>query len=119
MNALPERCIGVALTLGAIFTIDLNQMTPVHQLWLPLLLATGAYLMSQSLMAIAIACGTLAYTHINSASPFWVESFAYPLIALCSIAIIGRTLLKRFRQRIAATHNARWAERNGSSKDNS
>tara|TARA_B100000900_G_scaffold285003_1_gene244241 strand:+ start:491 stop:850 length:360 start_codon:yes stop_codon:yes gene_type:complete len=118
MNALPERCIGVALTLGGIFAIDLNQMTPVHQLWLPLLLAAGAYLMSQSLMAIAIACGTLAYIHINSASPFWVESTAYPLIVLCSIAIIGRVLLKRFRQRIADTHEARWAERSGSSKDN-
>ena len=75
-------------------------------------------MMVTAMMAIAIACGTLAYIHINSASPFWVESTAYPLIVLCSIAIIGRVLLKRFRQRIADTHEARWAERSGSSKDN-
>ena len=119
MTALPERLVGIALTLVGIFVIDLNQMTALHQLWLPLLLALGAYLMSQSLMAIAIACGTLAYIHINSASPFWVESTAYPVIVILSVAIIGSTLIQRFRRRIAATHQARWAARNASSKDNS
>ena len=118
MTALPERFIGVALTLGSIFIIDLNQMTPVHQLWLPLLLAAGAYFMTQSLMAVAIACGTLAYIHINSASPFWVESTAYPLIVLLSVAVIMVTLIGRFRQRIAATHEARWARRRDANKDN-
>ena len=68
----------------------------MHQLWLPLLLATGAYFMTQSLMAVAIACGTLAYIHINSASPFWVESTAYPIIVLLSIAVIMVTLIGRF-----------------------
>jgi predicted membrane protein len=118
MTALPERCIGVALTLGSILIIDLHQMTPVHQLWLPLLLAAGAYFMTQSLMAVAIACGTLAYIHINSASPFWVESTAYPIIVLVSVAVIAMTLIGRFRQRIAATHEARWAQRRNANKDN-
>ena len=108
----------MALTLGSIFIIDLNQMTPMHQLWLPLLLATGAYFMTQSLMAVAIACGTLAYIHINSASPFWVESTAYPIIVLISVAVIMVTLIGRFRQRIAATHEARWAQRRNTNKDN-
>ena len=118
MTALNERFIGVALTLGSVFIIDLNQMTPMHQLWLPLLLATGAYFMTQSLMAVAIACGTLAYIHINSASPFWVESTAYPIIVLLSVAVIMVTLIGRFRQRIAATHEARWAQRRDTNKDN-
>ena len=107
MTALNERFIGVALTLGSIFIIDLNQMTP-----------TGAYFMTQSLMAVAIACGTLAYIHINSASPFWVESTAYPIIVLLSVAVIMVTLIGRFRQRIAATHEARWAQRRDTNKDN-
>jgi predicted membrane protein len=119
MNAVPERFAGVALALGSIFVIDLNQITPVHQLWLPLLLAAGAYLMTQSLMAVAIASGTLAYIHINTASPFWVDSIAYPIIVFVSGAIIAITLIKRFRQRIAATHEARWARRQSVNKDNS
>ena len=119
MKALPERFIGVTLTLGSIFVIDLNQVTPVHQLWLPLLLTAGAYLMTQSLMAVAIACGTLAYIHINTASPFWVDSTAYPIIVFLSGAIIAMTLFKRFRQRISATHEARWARRQSANKDNS
>lgn len=118
MTALTERFIGVALTLGSIFVIDLNQMTPLHQLWLPLSLAAGAYFMTQSLMAVAIACGTLAFIHINSASPFWVESTAYPIIVLVSVAVIAMTLIERFRQRIAATHEARWAKRRNANKDN-
>ena len=107
MTALPQRFAGVVLTLGTIFMIDLNQINPLHQLWLPLLLAAGAYLMTQSIMAVAIACGTLAFTHINSASPFWVESIAYPGITLVCVLIIATTLIQRFRRRIKATHDER------------
>ena len=62
-------------------------------------------------MAVAIACGTLAFTHINSASPFWVESIAYPGITLFCVLIIATTLIQRFRRRIKATHDERWAQR--------
>lgn len=111
MTALPQRFAGVVLTLSTIFIIDLNQITALHQLWLPLMLSAGAYLMTQSVMAVAIACGTLAFTHINSASPFWVESIAYPGIVVVSVGIIATTVLQRFRQRIKATHDERWAQR--------
>ena len=97
MTALPQRLAGVVLTLGSVFMIDLNQINPLHQLWLPLMLAAGAYLMTQSIMAVAIACGTLAFTHINSASPFWVESIAYPSIVFVCLTIIAMTLIQRFR----------------------
>ena len=117
MTALPQRFAGVVLTLFTIFVIDLNQITPLHQLWLPLMLAAGAYLMTQSLMAVAIASGTLAFTHINTTSPFWVESIAYPGIVTLSIGIILTTLMQRFRQRIKATHAARWAQRQRRGKD--
>lgn len=117
MTALPQRFAGVVLTLFTIFVIDLNQITPMHQLWLPLMLAAGAYLMTQSLMAVAIASGTLAFTHINAASPFWVESIAYPGIVMLSIGIILTTLIQRFRQRIKATHAARWAQRQRRGRD--
>jgi hypothetical protein len=117
MTALPQRFAGVVLTLGTIFMIDLNQINPLHQLWLPLLLAAGAYLMTQSIMAVAIACGTLAFTHINSASPFWVESIAYPGITLVCVVIIATTLIQRFRRRIKATHDERWAQRQNRQQD--
>ena len=105
------------LTLGSVFMIDLNQINPLHQLWLPLMLAAGAYLMTQSIMAVAIACGTLAFTHINSASPFWVESIAYPSIVFVCLTVIAMTLIQRFRKRIKATHDERWARRQERQQD--
>mgnify|MGYP006223302557 CR=1 FL=1 len=97
--------------------IDLNQINPLHQLWLPLMLAAGAYLMTQSIMAVAIACGTLAFTHINSTSPFWVESIAYPSIVFVCLTVIAMTLIQRFRKRIKATHDERWARRQERQQD--
>ena len=117
MTALPQRLAGVVLTLGSVFMIDLNQINPLHQLWLPLMLAAGAYLMTQSIMAVAIACGTLAFTHINSASPFWVESIAYPSIVFVCLTVIAMTLIQRFRKRIKATHDERWARRKERQQD--
>ena len=69
------------------------------------------------LMAVAIACGTLAFTHINSASPFWVESIAYPSIVFVCLTVIAMTLIQRFRKRIKATHDERWARRQERQQD--
>ena len=71
MTALPQRLAGVVLTLGSVFMIDLNQINPLHQLWLPLMLAAGAYLMTQSIMAVAIACGH-SHAHGLAHAPFSV-----------------------------------------------
>jgi|TARA_E500000178_G_scaffold174730_1_gene173779 predicted membrane protein len=111
LNNLSLRLAGVVVILAVLFVIDLNVDDAVNQLWLPLLLAAGAYLITLSLMAVAITAATLAFLHMELGATFWVSALAYPaLLAVCS-AYIGWVLLQRFRQRIKDTHEERWASR--------
>ena len=111
LSNLSLRLAGVVVISAALFVIDLNVDDAVNQLWLPLLLAAGAYLMTLSLVAVAITAATLAFLHMELGAAFWVPALAYPaLLAVCS-AYIGWVLLQRFRQRIEDTHEERWASR--------
>ena len=111
LSNLSLRSAGVVVISAALFVIDLNVDDAVNQLWLPLLLAAGAYLMTLSLVAVAITAATLAFLHMELGAVFWVPALAYPaLLAVCS-AYIGWVLLQRFRQRIEDTHEERWASR--------
>ena len=117
LNNLSLRLAGVVVISAALFVIDLNVDDAVNQLWLPLLLAAGAYLMTLSLMAVAITAATLAFLHMELGAAFWVPALAYPaLLAVCS-AYIGWVLLQRFRQRIKDTHEERWANRQREPKE--
>lgn len=111
LQYLSLRMAGVVVTLAVLFVIDLNVDDVINQLWLPLLLAAGAYLMTLSVMAVAIAVGTLALLHTDLAAAFWVPAIAYPMLVATSALIIGWILLQRFRQRIKDTHEERWANR--------
>ena len=111
LQYLSLRMAGVVVTLAVLFVIDLNVDNPTNQLWLPLLLAAGAYLMTLSVMAVAIAVGSLALLHTDLAAAFWVPATAYPALVSISVVTIGWILLQRFRQRIRDTHEERWANR--------
>ena len=117
LQYLSLRMAGVVVTLAVLFVIDLNVDNVINQLWLPLLLAAGAYLMTLSVMAVAIAVGTLALLHTDLAAAFWVPAIAYPVLAAISALIIGWILLERFRQRIKDTHEERWANRGNESDE--
>ena len=117
INHLSLRLAGVALILAVLFVLDLSQNDPTNQLWLPLLLAAGAFLMTLSGMAVAIAVGTLAILHMDLDSTFWVTASAYPLLVAGSGVFIGWILLQRFRQRIKDTHEERWANRRQESEE--
>ena len=111
LNNLSLRLAGIVVISAALFVIDLNVDDAVNKLWLPLLLAAGAYLMTLSLMAVAITAATLAFLHMELGAAFWVTALAYPaLLAVCG-AYIFWVLLQRFRQRIEDTHEERWAGR--------
>ena len=111
LQHLSLRMAGVVVTLAVLFVIDLTVDDVVNQLWLPLLLAAGAYLMTLSLMAVAIAVGSLALLHADIAAAFWVPATAYPMLVAVSALIICWILIQRFRQRIKDTHEERWANR--------
>ena len=117
LNNLSLRLAGVVIILAVLFVIDLNINDAVNQLWLPLLLAAGAYLMTLSLMAVAITAATLAFLHMELSATFWVTAIAYPaLLIICSF-YIAWVLLQRFRQRIKDTHEERWANRQREPKE--
>lgn len=111
LNNLSLRLAGVVIILAVLFVIDLNIDDAVNQLWLPLLLAAGAYLMTLSLMAVAITAATLAFLHMELSATFWVPAIAYPALLIICGFYIAWVLLQRFRQRIKDTHEERWANR--------
>ena len=114
---LSLRMAGVVVTLAVLFVLDLTVNDVANQLWLPLLLAAGAYLMTLSLMAVAIAVGSLALLHADLAAAFWVPATAYPLLVAVSALIVSWILVQRFRQRIEDTHEERWANRSKESDE--
>ena len=117
LQHLSLRMAGVVVTLAVLFVVDLTVDDVANQLWLPLLLAAGAYLMTLSLMAVAIAVGSLALLHADLAAAFWVPAIAYPLLVAVSALIVSWILLQRFRQRIEDTHEERWANRSKESDE--
>jgi hypothetical protein len=74
--------------------------------------------MTFSVMAVALSCGTLAAIHLDLSSASWVQAQAYPLVVAVSAIIAGRIGLQRFRQRIADTHEERWANRRDAQDSN-
>ena len=115
------RTTGVALAAVIVFFLDVSSDNVVHQLWLPLALALAAYLMTQALMAVAIATFALATAHSDLASTDWIVAQAYPGIAATSLLVCCAIGVRRFKNHIEATHDARWAHRNtpkGAADDN-
>ena len=117
LNNLSLRLAGVVIILAVLFVIDLNIDDAVNQLWLPLLLAAGAYLMTLSLMAVAITAATLAFLHMELSATFWVPAIAYPALLIICGFYIAWVLLQRFRKRIKDTHEERWANRQREPKE--
>lgn len=108
------RGAGVILAATIVFLLDIDDPRTLHQLWLPLCLAGAAYLITQSAMAVAIAAFALAAAHSNPEAGSWIHAKAYPGIALISLVVIFGIAWQRFRVRIKATHEARWAARRAS-----
>ena len=111
------RVAGVLLAAWAVFVLDTESDSAWHALWLPLILVLAAYLMTQAPMAVAFATLTLAVIHSDFGAAGWIESRAYPLLALLSLSACAIIGWQRFRQRIAATHAERWAERRPAQAD--
>ena len=112
------RVSGVVLAAAGVFLLDINNPSATHQLWLPLALAVAAYLMTQSLMAVAFASFALASAHTNFDDLSWIPARGYPAIALLSLGVCLFIGTLRFRRRIAETHDARWAARNAAPETN-
>ena len=113
MKQTQFRVAGALLALCAAFVLDLSQPSALHKLWLPGLLAVGIYLMTFSVMAVALSCGTLAAIHLDLNSASWVQAQAYPLEVAVSAMIAGRIGLRRCCPSVGDTAEGGWADRRG------
>ena len=111
MSRLVQRGIGVILMGAILFTLDIAQETVWHALILPVLLGIAAYLITQSLMAVALAVATLAFANADLDAEFWVTRWAYPGIAIVAAAVCVCLAAARFIARVRDTRAARWAHR--------
>jgi len=106
-----QRVSGIVLAAVIVFALDTTDPSQLHRLWLPLALALAAYLMTRSLMAVAFATFALAATNSDMGAADWISARAYPGVALLGFLLCCGIATHRFRQRITATHDARWARR--------
>lgn len=110
-NVTLLRSIGLACILAGFLTFDENATTILHTLWLPLLMAVGAALALQNVLAVALAITALAGIHADPDAADWATSRAYPALAILSSTVIFVILILRFRASINATRAARHAQR--------
>ncbi len=114
MNELSHpwsRASGLLLGAFTVFLLDSQSSSWVHALVLPLVLAFAAWLVTRSAMAVAFATFALAAINADLASTSWIPRLAYPVIATAAFAVCLGIVTHRFRERVAATHEQRWAER--------
>ena len=114
MNGLSHpwsRAAGVVVAAVIVFYLDTQSVSALHRLVLPLGLAVAAWLMTRSLMAVAFATFTMAAISTRWSAASWIPSVAYPSIAAIALVVCFVIISRRFRERIAATHEQRWAQR--------
>jgi len=107
------RGLGLILILASSLIFDSHLDEPLHDLWLPLVMAIGAMLALQNILAVALGTTALAGIHTNFHSADWVPAQAYPLLALLGSVTIAVILVRRFRERIITTRADREARRRG------
>ena len=105
------RLVGLAVVLVCLAVYDPGGDSVQQRLLLPLLMAAGAWALVQNLAAVALAVAVLGVIHLDLGSGDWIDRIAWPLLTLAATAAFVWILVRRFRARIAETHEARWADR--------
>lgn len=106
-----QRLLGLVFVLGCLAVYDPNAMGVIQQLAIPLLMALGAWALVQNLAAVALAVTVLGIIHLDLSASNWIDRLAWPVLTLAAALTLLMIGLKRFRRRIAETHESRWAER--------
>ena len=111
IDRLALRVAGTVALIAALLIYDTTSDALWQSLLLPLIMAVGALALVQNLAAVAFGTVILALIHSNLDASSWVERLAYPLIAAAAGATLLAVGVTRFRRRITATREARWAAR--------
>ncbi len=110
-RSIQIRMFGLVLVGLVLFTLDGQSTSPLHTLFLPLVMAVGAACALRNVLAVALAVIALAGIRSDFDNPDWVPSLAYPALTLAAFAVAATLLIKRFRARMIATRDARNARR--------
>ena len=105
------RLLGLVVVLAGLAFYDPEGHSVLQRLLLPLLMAAGAWALVQNLAAVALAVAVLGLINLDLAGGDWIDRIAWPAITLTATVAFLWILFRRFRARIAETHDARWAER--------
>ena len=110
-DKLMLRLAGVVTILCGLAFVDINSSTVLHRLVLPLIMAAGAWAVIQNLAAVALVVAVLALIRTDLSIDHWIDSIAYPVLAGGAVLVLGVIACRRFNNRIARTHESRWADR--------
>lgn len=111
LEHLPWRIGGLVLLGVLVVVYHPEQGGALNRVAVPILMAAAAWLLVQNALAVALGAGLLAALHSAPGSGDWVTALAYPALAAACALIVVAVLVRRFRRRIAATHDARWRHR--------
>jgi cell division protein FtsW (lipid II flippase) len=111
LDNLPWRVAGLVLLGVLVVAYQTDQGDLINRLLIPLAMAFAAWLLVQNITAIALGGALLAGIHSDLGSRDWIQSMAYPALAVIGTAALAVIFTRRFRHRIAATHEARWRNR--------
>jgi uncharacterized membrane protein YvlD (DUF360 family) len=105
------RIAGLLILTVCFAIYDPQSASVTNRLALPLIMALGAWALVQNTAIVALATALLAGLASNPGSGFWIEAYAYPLLATVAAITFAAITAQRFRQRIQDTHAARWSNR--------
>jgi hypothetical protein len=105
------RVLGTLVLAISLMVFETGSQQLWQSLLLPLVMAAAALALVQNLAAVAFGTLILATIHSDLSATHWVPSLAYPAIAIAAAIALVTIATLRFRQTIASTRDARWANR--------
>lgn len=105
------RVLGTVIIVAVLLIYEPGAEGIIQRLGLPLVLAGGALALVQNPAAVAIGALVLSVIHSDLSAASWIPAVAYPLTAAVAALVLATIGWRRFRKNIAATREARWANR--------
>ena len=107
-----QRALGVIAIFGGLILYHDPDSPYASTLLVSALFLVGASLVTRAWLAIALATAFFAWLKVGVSSQTEFEYYFYLSLAIIGSAYSVYVLTARFRERIVATRQARWASRN-------
>ena len=105
------RAIALAALLAAMLTLNRDALPMIWHWLLIVAVIFAGYALTGSIIAVSLAATLLAAIHSDLGAPDITSRIVYPAIAVLALLTTLLSVIQRWRARIQATHDARWATR--------